>query len=191
MALRNLLLALIVVATAAFVVGTSVERTSGESGHDPAVPVKPVAGENAAAGKVHAEATGESAATHAKESAPSPAATTTEKPHPELRPLGINVESWPFVAIAALVSLAFGLAAWLRPRLAGLLRLVVVVMFVFVALDVGEVVHQSGIDKTSSAVLAGVVAALHLAAAVLAAAMARRALRSHSGPATAAGTMPA
>jgi hypothetical protein len=58
MALRNVLVGLIVVATAAFVVGTTVERnSSGESGHHvKTVKVAPATGEGAASGTAHSEA---------------------------------------------------------------------------------------------------------------------------------------
>jgi hypothetical protein len=77
------------------------------------------------------------------------------------------------VALAAAVSLALALAVWLRPGWALLLALVVVVMVAFAALDVREVFHQIDEDDAGLALLAGVVAALHLAAAGVALVMRR------------------
>ena len=164
MGLRALLVGLIVVATAAFVAGTAIERnSSGESGHhDEAVTA--ASGET---GATHSEGGGESAATHAAESTGT-STTTTEKPHAELRPLGLDVEAWPFVTLAAAVSLGLAALAWLRPRAVPLLALVAVAMLAFAALDVREVVHQLDIDESALAVKAGAIAALHGAAAVVA-----------------------
>jgi hypothetical protein len=122
MALRNVLAGLIVVATAAFVVGTAVERnSSGESGHhDKTVKVAPATGERAASGAAHSEA-GDSPVAHAEEGAGGGATATAEDPHAELRPLGIDIEAWPFVALAAAASLGLAAAARLRPGLAPLL----------------------------------------------------------------------
>jgi hypothetical protein len=66
-----------------------------------------------------------------------------------------------------------------------------VAMLAFAALDVREVFHQGDINESGLAVLAGAVAALHLAAAAVAAAMASRS-RDSTAPATGpAGTMSA
>jgi nitrate reductase gamma subunit len=85
------------------------------------------------------------------------------------------VEAVPFVILAALGSLALGLAAWFRPRWALLLVGVGAAMLLFAVLDVREVFHQSDESKTGLAVLAGAIAALHAAAAAVAVLMARRA----------------
>jgi hypothetical protein len=189
MAPRNLLVALVAVATAALVVGTAIERNSGEAGHqDSATRVAPASGETGASGETHTGAGDESAAAHATESTGAASKAAGEKPHAELRPLGVDIEAWPFVAIAAVASLAFALSAWLRPRLTPLLALVAVAMLAFAALDVREVVHQLDIDKSGLAVLASGIAALHALAAAVAAAMTSRARRPHSGR---PGTMPA
>jgi hypothetical protein len=53
-ALRNLLVGLIVVATAAFVVGTALERiSSGESGHHDAAKAAATTAEAGASGEAH------------------------------------------------------------------------------------------------------------------------------------------
>jgi hypothetical protein len=166
---RVVLVGLIVIATALFVVGTAIERNPvGESGH-------------------HAQA-GETPAGHTDENGGGSAATT-EEPRAELRPLGIDIEAWPFVTLAAVASLSLAAAAWLRPGSAALLVLVAAAMLAFAALDVSEVVHQHDINMRGLAVLAGAIAALHAASAV--AAMAARTRRPDTRPHRPAGTMPA
>jgi hypothetical protein len=136
----RLLVALIVAATALFVVGVAIERSSGETGHHEAVAEE---GEEA--------------------EAPS-----------ESRPLGVDIEAWPFVALAAAASLGLAAAAaWRRPDAPGLALLVALAMLAFAALDVREVIHQLDAEENGLAVLAGAVAALHLAAALVAGGVAR------------------
>jgi hypothetical protein len=190
---RGLLVALIVAATAAFVVGTAIERNStGESGHNEATTVAaPVSKEAGASKETQSEAGGESPAAHTSETARAPSKSGGEGSHAELRPLGIDIEAWPFVAVAAVASLGLAAAAWLRPTAAPLLVLVAVAMLAFAALDVREVVHQLDIDNSGLAVMAGAIATLHAAAGVVAAALTSRAWRPHTGPLGTAGTMPA
>lgn len=172
MNLRALLASLIIIATAAFVVGTVIERNaSGESSHhDEAAAVAPATAQQPAAGEAsHSEAGGESAAAHAAEGA-GPTATSArashaEAPHAELRPLGIGIEAWPFIALAAIVSLCLAAAAWLRSLAPLILTVVAATMLAFAALDIREVVHQLDLSKTGLAVLSGAIAALHVAAA--------------------------
>jgi hypothetical protein len=193
MAPRTLLVGLIVLATAAFVVGTVIERNStGESGHhdETALPTAPTGESGASAEAGNAETGGESAATHAKENTATSTATT-EEPHAELRPLGIDLEAWPFVTLAAVTSLTLAVAAWLRPRAVALLTLVAVAMLAFAALDIREVVHQLDINNSALAAMAGAIAALHLAAVATAAVIASCAGRQHTERPGSAGTMPA
>jgi hypothetical protein len=109
------------------------------------------------------------------------AASAGNETHDELRPLGIDIEAAPFVALAAIASLALATAAWLRPRTTELLALVAAAMVVFAAAGVHEVFHQADEARTGLAVLVACIAALHLAAAALAATMIRDARRLH-GP---------
>jgi hypothetical protein len=139
MNLRGVLVALIVAASAAFVVGVALER-GRESGHHE---------------RKASEATSELGEPHSE---------TGE----ELHPLGVDVEGWPFVAVAALASLALAAAALARPRAVALLALVGAAMLAFAALDVREVVHQLDEDAGGLALLAATVASLHLAAAAVA-----------------------
>jgi hypothetical protein len=181
MDLRSLLVALVIAATAAFVVGVSIERGSGPAQHAAREAVAPTDETHEAGGEGEAQHTeGESAG----------GTTNAAEPHAELRPLGVDVEAWPFVLAAALASLTLAAGGWLRPRLTPLLTLVAVGMLVFTALDVREVFHQADISESGLAVLAGVVAALHLAAAAIAAAMASR-TRDPAPAARPAGTMAA
>jgi len=82
--------------------------------------------------------------------------------------LGFDLEATGFVVLAAGLSLALALGVWLRPTWGLLLVAVVVVMVAFAALDVREVFHQLDDDDGGLALLAGVVAVLHLAAATVA-----------------------
>jgi hypothetical protein len=186
MSLRSLLVALIVVATGAFVVGTAIERTSGEQHHDEKAAVTKPAGEapGGETGEAHSEASGETGGEIAGAHAPQ---GSGEGARAELRPLGIDIEAAPFVALAAAGSLALALGAWLRPRWALLLLAVAAAMIVFGALDVREVFHQHDEGRTGLAVLAGCVALLHLAAAAVAALMGRAARRPAAGTAVTIG----
>ena len=160
MSLRAALAVLIMVATATFVVAVAIERGQ-ESGHQ-----EQGASE---AGEAHS-ASGELGEPHAETE--DVAERRSAEASEELRPLGVDVEAWPFVVTAAAASLALAGAALARPRAVALLALVGVAMLVFSALDVREVLHQVDENDGDLAVLAGVVAALHLAAAGVAAAMA-------------------
>jgi hypothetical protein len=150
MALRSLLGTLVLAATAAFVVGTALERNGGEtrSAHE-------------------AEAAEDDSEAHADGDAEAPDQRS------ELRPLSIDVEAAPFVALAAVASIALALAAWLRPRATALLALVAAAMLAFAVLDVREVFHQVDENRTGLAMLAGAVAALHAGAAAVAGRMTR------------------
>jgi len=83
---------------------------------------------------------------------------------------------------------SFGLAAavWTQSRSALALAVVAIVMLLFAVLDVREVFHQVDESRTGLAVLAGVVAALHVGAAVLSALLLVRRTASVDTPSTAA-----
>jgi hypothetical protein len=171
MRLRVVLIALLVVATAAFVVGVSIERSQGEAHAEPATTVEGEAGEPGEAG--HEEGAENSEAGRAEES---PGAHADEEGAEKF--LGIDYEAVPFIVLAAAFSLALAAAVWLLPRSVPVLALVVVAMVAFTALDVREVVHQLDEDNGGLALLAGVVAALHLGVAAVALALARGAAPS-------------
>ena len=173
--MRNALVAVIAVATVAFVVGSAIERNSGESR----------ASEPAKLQERHSEG---SAAEPGREGG-EPSATQSraggrEAGESEFRPFGTDVEAPVFVALAAIASVALAAAAWLRPRAIGLLVLVAVAMLGFAALDIQEVVHQADEANGGLAILAGCVATLRVAAAALAAAMVRDARRAAASRST-------
>jgi hypothetical protein len=188
MALRSVLVALVLGATAMFVAGVAIERSSGEGDHHEASATAPAAGrENSESSE---GAGSETAQAHTSEGESGEAGAAGGEEHAELRPLGIDVEAWPFVALAALTSVGLAAAAWLHPRSTPLLVLVALAMVLFTVLDVREVFHQADIDKNGLAVLAGVVAALHAAAAAVAGTMASRGRHPTPAAPGSPGTMP-
>ena len=168
---RATLTMLIVLGTIGFVIGTTLERRSGENMHESAAQLRSegrtTAEQRAGGGETSAEHAGEGGAVA------TPAATT-QATHAELRPLGVNVEAVPFVILAAAGSLGLALAAWRRPDAILLLVTIAAAMLVFAVLDAREVVHQADESRTGLATLAGAIAALHLAAALVAARATRR-----------------
>jgi hypothetical protein len=163
---RALLVALLVTSTVAFVVGVSIERSSGDE-HDEQ-PAAAGSSEAAEGGDEHAaESEGEPGAAE-------PASAESDEDDEETL-FGIDLEATPFVVLAAAFSLALALGVWLRPRWTPLLATVGVAMVVFAALDVREVLHQLDESNGGLAVLAGTVAALHLAAAAVATRLSARA----------------
>jgi hypothetical protein len=167
MRLRVVLIALLLAATAAFVVGVSIERSQGDNHTEPTSAVKGEAGESREVGHEDGAESGEEAT--ADESGGSPGEEKGAETF-----LGIDHEAVPFIVLAAAFSLALAAAVWLRPASVPLLALVVVAMVAVAALDVREVVHQLDEDNGGLALLAGVVAALHLGVAAVALALARR-----------------
>ena len=171
MRLRVVLVALLVAATAAFVVGVSIERSQGENHTEPTSAVVGEAGESGEVGHEEGAASGEEA--RANESGGSHGEEKGAETF-----LGIDYEAVPFIVLAAAFSLALAAAVWRRPASVPLLALVIVAMLAFTALDVREVVHQLDEGNGGLALLAGVVAALHLAVAGVAIALARGAATS-------------
>src|SRR5919202_2577430 len=166
-AARRALVVLVAVATAALVVGVALERdarthealrTSGE--------VAPV--RHAAQSGVGSEAaeTGESTESGTVSGAPPRGERVREESSERL--LGVDPESTGVLLLGVAVSLLLAAAVW-RTGTPGLLALVAVVMAAATALDVREVVHQIGESRAGLTLLAALVAALHLAAAALAA----------------------
>lgn len=175
--MRHLLLALMLAATAAFVVGVAIERNDEDHHHGAAVEATEHTDEHGEEGTPEHEAT---------EHAEAAGHTEAKEAGEELRPLGIDIEATPFVVLAAVVSVLLALAAWLRPSPA-LLAVIAGVMLAFAVLDVNEVFHQLDEDRDGLALLAVLVAALHLASAAVAGLLASRG----GEPAGSAGTMPA
>jgi hypothetical protein len=183
-AARRALVVLILAATAALVLGVALERdarshealrTSGE-----AAPVR-----HAAESGVGSEAgeTGESTESGTVSGAPPRGERAREERSERL--LGVDPESSGLLAVAVVVSLALAALVW-RGEPPWLLGLVALVMAAFAALDVREVVHQIDESRTGLTLVALLVAALHLAAAGLAARAAMSARGADARPPAAA-----
>ena len=90
--------------------------------------------------------------------------------------LGIDLESTPLVVLAVLAGLGLAaLSATRFGRLRGVLLAVGLVMLVWAALDLPEVLHQLDESRTGVALVAMMVAVLHLVAAAVSARLARQA----------------
>jgi hypothetical protein len=170
MSVRTALLAVIAVATLGFVIGTVLERNSGESHSS----------ENAiqAGGREERHSAEGAPAEGAKQASAESGRERDSDRESELTPLGIDIEAPVFVALAVIGSLALAAGAWLRPRELPLLSLLALTMVVVAALDIREIVHQADEGRPGLAILADCVAALHLVAVVLAAVMIREAHRA-------------
>jgi hypothetical protein len=123
-------------------------------------------GADSAKAEQHAEKGGTAAGQEAGHSESGESANHSEGNSEEV--FGVDAEATPFVVLAVLASLALALAAWARPSSTPILVVVALAMLAFAVFDVREVFHQADESKTGLAVLAGIVAALHLAAAFLA-----------------------
>ena len=92
----------------------------------------------------------------------------------------MNVESTPLIVLAVIFGLGLAaLTATQLGRLPVVLLAVAVIALAWAALDVREVVHQLDESRTGIAVVAVVVAVLHLALALLAGAIATRERQPH------------
>ena len=181
--LRWTLVALLAASTVLFAVGIAAERSNADTHSPEAAQTEAAAGE---AAETHDEAgEAESEEGHAE-----PAAGETSSEDERL--LGIDLESAPLVVLAVLAGLGLAaLTATRFGRLRGFLLAVALVALVWAALDVREVLHQLDESRTGIAVVAIVVAVLHLAAALLAGAMAMRARQLGDGSPARPGTIPA
>lgn len=148
---RSMLAAIIVLATVLFVVGVSIERSEGHDEEPSAAHVEAGEGEASEAGEGASHEEGE-----------------------DEEILGVELESTPFIVLAALVSLTLALGAWLRPDSAGLLGLVALAMLAFAVFDIAEIGHQIEESEAGLVVIAALVAGLHLSASAVAFAMRRR-----------------
>jgi hypothetical protein len=158
---RWLLPTLIVVATALFVTGVVIEHNSEDKHVETSSSTAAESGASGGEGE-EAHSEGEEAGGETAEHAPEPATHADEGG--EVKLFGIDVESTPLVALAALASIGLALAAWLRPSWAALLTLIAVALVAFAALDIREVFQQLDEDKAGLVVLAALVGVLHLAA---------------------------
>jgi hypothetical protein len=158
--LRRTAAALLVVCAALFIVGvitegdTHAETTEPAADHDEAV--KGAEGETG-----HDEAAEASGAGH-NESA-------------DERILGVDVESPGSVVLAVAVSVALAVGLWIRKQ-RWLAVSAAAAAIAFALFDVAEIAHQLDETRFGLAVLAGVIAAGHLAAAATAGLSTRPAL---------------
>lgn len=130
------------------------------------------AGEDTHAGEPAAEATAHREPNEAAETRGEAVERVegTESGAPEAgeeRVLGIDVESPLLVTAAVVVSLLLAVLVWRRPD-RRLLLVLAALAAAFAVLDVAEVIHQVDGDRAGLAVLAAIIAAVHVAAAALA-----------------------
>ena len=154
---------MIVLSTVAFGVGVILERGSGEPAGEGSGTQAPTHRESGR--EVVEEAGG--GATPVSEESPA-------EPGGEESLGGIDPESTPLVAFAIIASLLLAAGCWFRPEWRWLLVVTACAMAAFAVLDLRELIHQ--LDKSNSglAVMAGAVAILHVAAAVVAVMVSRR-----------------
>ena len=150
--MRRLLVVLLVLSTALFAAGVIAERSSAD--------------EHAGtpAGEEVDAHTAEEGATHSEES---------DEENESV--LAIDLESTPLVVLAVVVGLAAAALATTRyGTLPGFLGTVAVVALAWGVLDVREFFHQLDESQTGIAVVAALVAALHLAVAAVSGRLAQR-----------------
>jgi hypothetical protein len=181
--LRLTLIALLLVSTAAFLVGVLAERSSDDKHHDSAAVVQDdaegshdEAAEASEAGDAEANEAAEGReGQHGEPSDKGEAAPReTGEHHAEARLLGIDPESTPLLVIAVAAGLGFAaLAASRMGTSRAFLVVVALAALVWAALDIREIAHQIDESRSGIAAIAAAVAALHLAAAVVASFLAR------------------
>jgi hypothetical protein len=195
MSTRGVLVALILTATAAFVLGVSLERHETHTEAATETPAQRAAeGNGGEAGTTHDEAGVSSESTEhggstehsegtehndsTKTTAATPTPPTTTAPpasetpaHSEAseRLLGVDAESTGLLVAAVAVSLLLAAGVWWLGASPLALGVVALAMAAFAALDIREVVHQADESRTGLMLLAALVAVLHLTAAALAA----------------------
>jgi hypothetical protein len=163
MALRKLLVALIVLSTVAFTIGSILERSSADTHASETGTEEPGHQEGEGSGTEEGEGSGEPAA----------AAESQETGGGETL-FGIDPESAPLLVVAVVLSLLLAAGCWLRPGWRWWLVLTALTMAAFGVLDVREVIHQFDESNTALGLTALLVAALHAAAAITAVVMLRR-----------------
>lgn len=155
--LPGLFALLMLLATAAFVIGATVEQNQGRS-------------ETAEVTQSEAQAQEEGAEAHEGEEAAgaegSEAATSPEEGAETV--LGVNLERTPVIVLGALVSLALAGVVLRWPR-GGILAAATLFCVASAVLDGREVAHQLDEDAGGLAALAVLALVLHLGAALVAA----------------------
>lgn len=161
--LRLVVIAAILAATVAFVVGTVIERVEIRGGERAAAQRELPGGERG-----HESGTESETERHGE----MPARPSTPESREEL--FGINPESPALILAAALTSVALALAVGRLRRSVLVLVVVLVVMLAFAALDIRELGHHLHEGRGGLSSLAGVIAVLHIGAAAGAAALIRQ-----------------
>jgi hypothetical protein len=158
---RKVLVGLIIAATALFAVAFVVERSHAE-----------VHGTNEDTS--HSESGAESTHEETGGSLEGDTGANTSSASDEGTILGVNPESTALATVAAAGSLLLAAGLWFRPAWRWPLMITALGMSLFTVLDVREVLHQLDESRTSLALLATLVAALHLSAAAVAATLLAR-----------------
>ena len=172
--MRWTLVALLAASTVLFAVGVIAERSDADTHAEP-IPAQAerADGEAAEPEGAHEEA-GEDGAAEAGEGRSETAADEEDE-----RVLGVDLESTPLIVLAVLTGLVLAaLIASPLGRLPGVLLAVALIALAWALLDVREVLHQLEESRTGIAVVAMIVAALHLAATAVSGLLTRRATRA-------------
>lgn len=153
MSTRGLLVFLIVAATALFAAGVATERAGGD-----------VPREAAELGEAEGHAEEEGEASEGEEGHVEEGGAEAE----EGKLLGVDLESTPVVILAVVASLGLAVAVWIAFGSTAVLGLTAAAMGVFAAIDVRELIHQLAESGGLLVYMAGLVALLHAAAALVA-----------------------
>lgn len=159
---RWLVALLLVIASVLFAMGTSIERSDSHEDEGAETSTTAEQGGEAEEGQAGEEGEEGEAVEEGED-----AHSESEEGEESETVLGIDVESTPMIVAAVAASILLALAT-LFVRSRAVLVLVAVFALVFAAGDLRELLHQLDESRTSIAVIAGVLIALHLATAVLA-----------------------
>lgn len=150
---RAFLAALLLASAALFAIGTAIER----SGHSE--PASAVSGE----GEAGQSESGEGGHVEGGRTE----GTSSESHSEKETLLGVDIEGLQFVTIGVLVSIGLAILAF-RSNKPVLFFVVVLFALIFAVLDGKELFHQLDESRSGLTALAGVIALLHLSAAVIA-----------------------
>jgi hypothetical protein len=126
MRLRKVAVALVLISTAAFVLGVALERASSS--------------EATPSGEVTHQKGGEE--THSDEAAIPQESTTSPEHAEEGKIFGVNPEATSLVVVVVLGSLALAFGIWFRPDWRWILLITASGMAVFTLFDIREAAHQ-------------------------------------------------
>ena len=154
---RWLLCTLLIAGAALFAVGVAAERNATDAHTETAT-------ETAHTEGTAQEESGGEETQHTDESATEQAGHTESSSETVL---GVNLESTALVVVAAIASVALAALTW-RWNLRLLLLATLAFAAVFASFDIAELVHQIQESRTGIAALVAIIAALHIAAALVA-----------------------